>query len=57
MKTSWEISTKNCKLILPLCHHVQKISHVLETCFYLHQVATCSKQSFLGDQKIDLELT
>lgn len=51
MKTSCEIPTKNFKLVLSLCRHLQKISHVLQTHFYLQQVATYSKQSFLGSWK------
>lgn len=54
MKTSYEITTKNFKLVLSLCHHFSRISHVLQT-FYSWQVATYSKQSFLGDRIIDLE--
>lgn len=57
MKTSCEITTKNFKLVLSLCHHFWKISHVLQTRFHSQQVAIYSKQSFLGDLKVDLEWT
>lgn len=55
MKTSCEIPTKTFKLVLSLCYHFQKIGHVLQTYFYSQQVATYSKQSFLGYREIDVE--